>query len=256
MKVNYHSHTWRCKHADGTEREMVEKAIERGIQILGFSDHGPQIFPGDYYSNFRMRPEELGDYVNTILNLRREYSDKIQIHLGLEMEYYPNRIKDTVAFLKDYPIEYMLLGQHYLGDEEGEENVGIPTDSREYLRRYCFQVAQGMNSGLFTYVAHPDMVNFIGDEGFYRQQMRALCKEANSCGLPLEVNLLGVGAKRQYPNEIFWQEAAQENCRVVIGRDAHSPSHFDKMAAWERGMEIVKKYDLDFCEQVQLRPIK
>ena len=43
MIANYHTHTWRCRHADGTEREYVETAIEAGFKILGFSDHTPQL---------------------------------------------------------------------------------------------------------------------------------------------------------------------------------------------------------------------
>ena len=42
-KANYHTHTTRCKHANGTEREYIEKAIEAGYQVLGFSDHSPYI---------------------------------------------------------------------------------------------------------------------------------------------------------------------------------------------------------------------
>ena len=48
MIANYHTHTWRCRHADGTEREYVETAIEAGLKILGFSDHTPQVYPGGY----------------------------------------------------------------------------------------------------------------------------------------------------------------------------------------------------------------
>lgn len=256
MRANYHTHTWRCNHAKGTEREYVEKAIQNGIEILGFSDHSPQIFPGDYYSYFRMRLDQLEDYVNTILSLKAEYKDTLQIHVGLEMEYYPNILPKMLPVLQEYPIEYLILGQHLLGDEIGESNVGLPTDSRAFLQRYCSQVAEGLNTGRFTYLAHPDMVHFTGDEGFYRQQMRWLCREANSCGIPLEINLLGIACGRNYPNEIFWQEAAEENCKVVIGRDAHGPDNFDKKEALVRGMEIVRKYGLDLLETVPLRPMK
>ena len=31
IKSNFHTHTTRCKHATGTEREYVEKAIEAGF---------------------------------------------------------------------------------------------------------------------------------------------------------------------------------------------------------------------------------
>ena len=45
MIANYHTHTWRCRYANGTEREYVERAIEGGLKILGFSDHSPYPFP-------------------------------------------------------------------------------------------------------------------------------------------------------------------------------------------------------------------
>ena len=35
MIANYHTHTWRCKHASGTERTYVEQAIAAGLKILG-----------------------------------------------------------------------------------------------------------------------------------------------------------------------------------------------------------------------------
>ena len=57
MKYNLHTHTIRCNHAQGDDREYVESAIMAGIKVLGFSDHCPQFFPNtDYYSNFRMKP--------------------------------------------------------------------------------------------------------------------------------------------------------------------------------------------------------
>ena len=75
MIANYHTHTWRCRHADGTEREYVETAIEAGLKILGFSDHTPQVYPGGYVCPVKMLPEELGGYVDTVLDLKREYKD-------------------------------------------------------------------------------------------------------------------------------------------------------------------------------------
>ena len=86
MKVNYHSHTTRCHHAVGTEREYVEAAIESGLEVLGFSDHTPYPFKDGYVSRIRMGMDELEEYVNTILALRDEYRNDIEIHLGLEVE--------------------------------------------------------------------------------------------------------------------------------------------------------------------------
>ena len=79
LLANFHTHTFRCHHAVGQDREYVEKAIEQGIKTLGFSDHSPYFFDGDYYSHFRMRPEEFDGYVNSLLALRDEYKDDIDI---------------------------------------------------------------------------------------------------------------------------------------------------------------------------------
>ena len=87
---NFHTHTTRCRHAFGRDRDYVTKAIKAGIKVLGFSDHAPMIFPNrNYYSTFRMFPDDVQDYVNSINLLREEYRDKIEIHLGFEIEYFP-----------------------------------------------------------------------------------------------------------------------------------------------------------------------
>ena len=77
MIANYHTHTPRCNHAFNPEIEYVQTAIDCGFQILGFSDHTPQFFPGEYYSRVRMRPELLQDYMDTVLDLKQQFADKI-----------------------------------------------------------------------------------------------------------------------------------------------------------------------------------
>ena len=57
LKANYHTHTARCKHAWGEDKEYVEQAIQAGMEVLGFSDHCPWIFPPDYVSHTRMEPK-------------------------------------------------------------------------------------------------------------------------------------------------------------------------------------------------------
>ena len=83
MIASYHNHTWRCHHADGTEREYVENAIAAGFKILGFSDHTPQVYPDGFVCPVKMEPKDLEGYVDTILDLKREYKDDIDIRLGL-----------------------------------------------------------------------------------------------------------------------------------------------------------------------------
>ncbi len=254
MIANYHTHTPRCNHAWGTEAEYVQNALTAGLKILGFSDHAPYFFPGDYYSTFRMRPELLEDYVNAVLNVRRQYAGQIEIPLGLELEYYPALLPQLLPLLKDFPFDYMILGQHCLGNEVGDHYSGRGTADKKLLERYCDQTIDAMHSGLFTYFAHPDLLNYTGDDQkFYREQVRRICREAKQCGMPLEINLLGMLELKHYPNDRFWEVAAEEGCNVIFGRDAHEPQQILMKEFEQRGEKIVSTYGLNLLETVPLR---
>ena len=255
MIANYHTHTPRCRHANGTEEEYVRSAINSGLKILGFSDHTPYWFPGEYYSHMRMYPDELQEYCSCIRTLQDKYAGRLQIHLGLEVEYYPAYFQELMSRLRDQGIEYCLLGQHWLGSEIGEPYCGKPTEDERSLQRYCDQVIEAMNTGIFTYLAHPDLIHFVGENRIYQKHMRRLCREANACGVPLEINLMGLTTGRNYPDQRFWQVAGEENCRCVIGCDAHSPGAIANLPAQLQAIELVQKYGLTLLETVELRPI-
>ena len=256
MIANYHTHTTRCHHASGTEEEYVHCALENGLKILGFSDHTPYPFPPDHRSSFRMQIPELQGYADTVLQLRKAYAGQIEIPLGLEVEYYPKFFPQLLPLLQDHGIEYMLLGQHFLYDEiEGIGSAG-PTADESRLRQYCNQTIDAMHTGLFTYFAHPDLVNFQGSDAFYRQEIRRLCRAAKECAVPLEINLLGFREGRHYPNRRFWEIAAEENCTAIFGIDAHQAHNFGHHQALEQGQALVNELGLQVLDTAPLRPLK
>lgn len=255
MNANFHTHTTRCHHASGTEREYVEAAIANGIKILGFSDHTPYPFPGEGYVQYmRMAMHELEDYVNTVLALRDEYRREIEIHLGLEVEYYPDFFPALLKETANYPIEYFLLAQHNLGNGEITETYTYnpPTEDPERLKRYCSQLIDGMNTGCFTYLAHPDILSYVGDPQIYAEQMRSLCRNAKAANIPLELNFLGIRENRRYPNEHFWKIAGEIGCDVVFGLDAHSPASFQHTDAERKAMELVDRFNLKLLKDITL----
>lgn len=256
MIANYHTHTPRCNHAEGSEREYVECALQAGLEILGFSDHTPYLYPEGHHSWFRMRIDQLEDYVSTVLALRKEYAGRIEIPVGLELEYYPDLLPNLLPILRDQPLDYLILGQHYLDNEVGAPYSGRATTDKKLMERFVNQTIDAMQTGLFTYFAHPDILNYQGDDDrFYREQVRRLCREANSCSLPLEVNLLGFIEGKHYPYPRFWEAAAEENPTVILGRDAHIPSQLLDTATEARGMEIVKRFDLKLIHKAELKKI-
>ena len=255
MIANYHTHTHRCNHAIGREEEYVQEALKAGLKILGWADHTPYIFPGGYYSNFRMRPIQLPGYVRTIEQLREQYRGQIEMPIGLETEYYPKHFGSLLEFLRDFLIDYLILGQHFIGNEYDALYCGMVTGEKDVVRQYCRQSMEAMNTGCFTYFAHPDLIHYGDDRKSYQAQMRDLCREAKSCGIPLEINLLGIREGRWYPNRWFWEMAAQEGCDVILGCDAHTPQALNHPEAERKALAMVKELGLNLLETAQLRSI-
>ena len=128
MTRNYHTHTFRCHHAAGTEKEYVEEALKNGLTLLGFSDHSPYIFPGDYYSKFRMFPEQTADYYRTLGLLREEYQGRLDIRIGFEMEYYPKQFRQTLEFMAEQ--EQTLPSGEKAGDKKDGKGYGTDASDR------------------------------------------------------------------------------------------------------------------------------
>ena len=252
LTANYHTHTWRCKHAKGTEREYVETAIAAGMKILGFSDHTPYPFPGGYCSGFRMEVDKLEGYVTVVNDLRREYASDIEIHLGLEVEYYPAYFDDLLRLLEPYGIEYMLLGQHFIRDELGGSYSGIPSFSTEKLRRYAFELCEAMKTGRFLCLAHPDLFNYVGPRTTYLREMKPVIETANSLRIPLEINLLGLSSGRHYPNETFWKLAGELGATAILGCDAHTAAALNDPKVLADGRALAAKYGLRVIDTMAL----
>lgn len=222
MLYNYHTHTKRCNHAKGEDKEYVEAAIKAGFKTLGFSDHAPYLFPeGAKHSTHRMTTAEISDYVGSVRALAKEYEKDIRILCGFELEYYPDFHKEEVAFLREHNPDYLILGQHFLGNELALQVARGKEDN--ILSWYVTQVLAGLATGDFLYLAHPDVCGYTYSAERIDFEYRRLCEGAKRMGIPLEVNLLGSRESRWYPKRKFFEIAAEVGNEIVFGTDSHSP---------------------------------
>lgn len=248
IKANYHTHTTRCHHAKGDDREYVEAAIEEGLDTLGFADHSPYFFDGYYYSHFRMRPEHAAEYVASLKKLKKEYRKNIDIKIGFEAEYYPKYFDKFLSFCRDLKIEYLILGQHYTQNETDGYRVFEPTDDKGILNDYTSQVCEAIETGVFSCVAHPDVLNFVGDKDLYADALSKICRTANKAEIPVEINMIGLGRGRNYPSEELFKAIKKENSLAIIGCDAHSPSEMHCSALEEKALDTAKKYGIKLTD--------
>ena len=143
----------------------------------------------------------LDEYIATLSELKQKYAEFIQVHIGLEIEYFPS-FDQYYKELKSMPgIEILLLGQHMAEIAPGEYtfawNVDM-LDKEEYIVLGNAQV-EGMLSHYFDVVAHPDRI--------FRRQTKwsadmdvmaeRIINTAVRCNMPLEIN---ESSKRHWRN--------------------------------------------------------
>ncbi len=252
---NFHTHTSRCGHAVGSDEDYVKAAIKAGYRVLGFSDHAPY----RNYPNKRvhMNWDELDDYISSISQLKEKYKDQIEIHLGLESEFFPETLEER-KYLRDR-VEYLLLGQHFHNVEGTRSYFANVSD--DMIMDYARAVVQGLDSGLFTYLCHPDV--FMNRQEEFTpacaEAARMIARKCVETNTPVEINLKGVmkgkkpfpdGWQYYYPNKDFWTVMAEYPVKCVIGVDAHDPAELLDLASVDNAYRELADLNLEFCEVI------
>ncbi|MCQ2557792.1 MAG: histidinol-phosphatase [Oscillospiraceae bacterium] len=249
----YHTHTTRCGHAEGTDREYIESAIRAGIKILGFSDHIP--VPPSYIPEFqwiRMAYEMAEEYVNTVRSLKKEYADDIAIFVGYEGEYCADYYAEQMNYLKSFGFDYLLLGQHFVPYHEGFVLSPQPGSDPEILKSYVDTCIEGLRTGSYLYLAHPDIINFQGDGDVYNKEMLRLCSFCKENRIPLEINLHGLADSRHYPSNRFFRIAGEMQNDIVLGIDAHSPKEIGNLDNYRKAFDFVSSLNLKVLETLPI----
>lgn len=256
MKTNYHTHT-RCHHATGSDEEFVLSAIKGGYQELGFSDHTPWKYHTDYVSDIRMTPEQLPGYVESLRWLQEKYKDQISIKIGLECEYFPEYIPWLKGITKEYQLDYIIFGNHHFHTDEKFPYFGRNTHTVDMLELYEESAIEGMESGLFAYLAHPDlfMRSYPSFDRHCKLISRHICLTAARLNLPLEYNIGYEDYNDKHglitiPHPAFWEIAAHEGCTAIIGVDAHSNQYLETPFYYDRANETLRKLGMKVTDRI------
>ena len=221
----FHIHTHRCKHAsDEEDFRYVEAAIKLGAERIVFTDHTP--FPGNPFRN-RMDMEQLPEYLNSMNQLKKEYAPQIEVLAGLEVEYLPSfdSYYRELAAMKE--LDLLTIGQHFYENEDGSWSFMDADKSQEYVG-LCKAIVQGIETGLFDVVAHPDR-SFRRCKSWSQGVMHAgyeVILAAKEHQVYLEKNHTSMRRKNHYWED-FWVRAGMNPC--LEGYDAHSVEEMEKI---------------------------
>ena len=210
--ADVHMHSIMSGHAFGTIRELAAAAAERGLKLIGITEHGPGI-PGTvdpiYFRNLNDAPRLL---------------------FGVEMLYGSevNVLAEGVLSLDERHLnclDYAVAGIHGLC----YENAGIVKNTDNVIR--C------MEHPKVRFISHPDDGNFPLD-------YPALVQGAKATNTALEVNNSSLCKPRVRPNCVENYRKMLPLCMeygvpVVVNTDAHDPGAVGDFTLARRLLEEV-----------------
>ena len=261
MKANLHTHTTRCGHAVGADEDYIKAALSQHFDVLGFSDHGPWPYASGYtHDHVRMRVDALPEYVRSIRALQERYEGQLRVLTGFECEYFPDYIGWLRETAERWQLDYLILGNHYDGSDETGMYFG-KVETPEQLSRYVKQTVKGLETGLFTYLAHPDLFMHRWPLGFdddCRAAAKDLCEACRALSVPMEYNThmryAGKGTPGTgYPCQPFFEIAAACGVPVMIGLDAHDPRELSDGTQWDLAKEEIRAIGAELLDLAPLR---
>lgn len=252
MIIDLHNHTTLCNHAEGSIEEYVQTAIEKTIDVFGFSDHAPMNFDEAY----RMSFSQMENYEKDILHVKEKYKDQINILLAYEVDFLEGYVDEQVL---KRPVDYFIGSVHYLGSW-GFDNPEFIGEYRtknidEVWERYFEAIMYLAKSGHFDIVGHLDLIKVFNylpkkDVRLIAQDAIKAIKKAN---MAIELNAAGfrkpVG--EQYPSNPLMELIAEHDIPITFGSDAHALSHIGYQQ--EALREIAKAYGYKKCATFESR---
>lgn len=223
-------HTPLCHHAEGWPKEYAAIALERGITEIGFSDHSPM---AKKFDDWRMDYAELDRYFEIVREAQKDYAARLDIRLGLECDYLDGCGDwiDTLNSRADF--DYLIGSVHYLDsdwavdDPDPKWAVRWEGSIDKIWTHYWALFRQCANSGLFDFLAHPDLVKKFGHhpDGDLRRFYEPAIEVIADNDLTIELSTAGLRkpCAEMYPSRDFLELAYQADIPLVISSDAHRP---------------------------------
>lgn len=230
MRIDLHMHTDRCGHASGTPADYVQAARRAGLDLIAITDHLALPDGYDPHGEYAMRRDELGDYVSDVRRAGRE-APPPRVLLGIEADWVPGHVPETVRTLSAYPFDVVLGAVHFLDGWVFDDPRLIDTwSTRDVLEawvEYFETFTAAAASGLFDVMSHPDLVKKFGhvpecDLSRLYDDVAAAVADA---GVAVEVSSAGLRkpCAEIYPSDALLAAFSRAGVPVTTSSDAHTP---------------------------------
>ena len=241
MLISYHNHTnW----SDGrpTISELIAGARDAGVTELGISDHFA-ITPDGKFPDWSIQADKIDAYVEDILQAAQNTND-ITIRLGVEVDFFPETLEESINILRPYPFDYIIGSVHFIN----EFTIDLNSDSWKEISQeernkvwqtYWHHIAAVAQSGYFDLIGHfdlPKKYKFYPDVDLTAEALAALDAIA-AANAAMEINTSGwhKPVREAYPGLFYLTQARRRNIPILINADSHYSNHVT------RGFEQARK---------------
>lgn len=243
--TNYHSHSLYCDGRAGLE-DFVRFALSEGFTSYGFSSHAPLPFS----TAWTMEWDRMDDYLAEFRRLKEKYASKIELYLGLEIDYLNEESNPSIARFRELPLDYRIGSVHLLYNDKGDVvDVDVPADVFKKLvdeqfsgdlervvRMYYKRLRRMLELGGFDIVGHADKMHYnascyrpgLLDEPWYEHLVREYFEDIARCGYQVEINTKAYhDLGTFYPNERYFSFLHELGIRVQVNSDSHYPERIN-----------------------------
>ncbi len=231
-----HVHTSLCNHAVGTMEQYVRAAIERGLRRIVFLEHLELGI--NYFHRTWLRETDFRQYFQEGGELRKRFCKQIDIWLGVEVGFNPDRIEELQSWIDRYPFAYIGLSYHFY--DTGREHLNMLSHKEHNLRaleriglqkivsEYFDALLLAIDTLPCDKVCHLDAVLRHHPEVYFApehwQQIDRLLNKMARKKILLEVNTSGYAHRNApYPSIPLIRRAQELGVALVAGSDAHHP---------------------------------
>ena len=263
MKNNYHAHTFYCKHALQSPKDMVDTAYNLGYEEFGISEHICYHPKSKNYGNrLRLELRYVHNYIREMVLLKHIYNKKdgnFKLLTGFESEYLHSDYEwyKTMISLKN--VDYLIFGNHNYEPLSLKTYFGICTKTREDLELYAENTIKGMKTGLFLYIAHPDLFVKAYEkwDKHCEEISHKICAEAqrldfifgfNINGLYIDEHIFKNKKSVNYPSINFWKIAQKYNIKTLLEVDGHNINTLNSNSI-KKAYDLAKKLKLRIIEK-------
>lgn len=243
--TNYHSH---CLYCDGRAdmEAFVRFALSRGFSSYGFSSHAPLPFP----TSWTMEWDRMDDYLSEFHRLKAKYAERIELYVGLEIDYLDETSHPGIARFRNLPLDYRIGSVHMLPTADGEVvDIDVPIDTfcrlvdvrfggdlDRVVHLYYDRLLRMVELGGFDIVGHADKMHYnascyrrgLLDEEWYDDLVRSYFQEIARHGYQVEVNTKSYLDKHVlFPNVRYFSYLNKLGIRVQVNSDAHYPERIN-----------------------------